>query len=173
MFKVLRQLMVTYPQIRGFSRIIKLDEASTIRPVVAKLDEVDKDPQKDMLIEVLTRRQKELDVLENKYTCVGIIEHLKKFSMNDDGTVVSTIFDLKGKPKIFKNILAYRGYVKDKYKNHMKNLGCKHTPMQLYITQNYGFEKPFTGAYLSIKDMGVFSCIVCNQKIFMYDIHMK
>lgn len=43
------------------------------------------------------------------------------------------------------------------------------TPLQFYITQNKGTERAFTGAFWETKDVGIYSCVVCTQNLFMYE----
>ena len=47
-------------------------------------------------------------------------------------------------------------------KNNINNL----TEEQYRITQKYGTESPFSGAYWNKKDVGDYSCICCNVILF-------
>ena len=40
------------------------------------------------------------------------------------------------------------------------------TPLQYYVTQEKGTERPHTGEFLYEKDAGSFACVVCDEKIF-------
>ena len=46
---------------------------------------------------------------------------------------------------------------------------AKLSPLQYYVTQGMGMERPFTGDLYWIKDVGMYSCTVCSQKLFMSD----
>lgn len=42
----------------------------------------------------------------------------------------------------------------------------KLTPMEYYISQNKGTERPFTGDYWDNQKVGIYACKVCTQRIF-------
>ena len=52
---------------------------------------------------------------------------------------------------------------------YKKNLRKKLTPHQYYITQGQGMERAFTGEYFWTNDVGRYDCVVCTQRLFMYD----
>ena len=56
-------------------------------------------------------------------------------------------------------------------KNEMKNekLKEKLTPLQLYVTQEKGTERPFTGEYWNSFDKGTYHCVVCDAELFESD----
>ena len=41
------------------------------------------------------------------------------------------------------------------------------TPHEFFLLQGKGMERPFTGKYWWVKDMGTYSCKVCTQKLFV------
>lgn len=43
------------------------------------------------------------------------------------------------------------------------------TPLQFYVTQGLGHERPFTGDHWWTKDVGTYSCRTCTQKVFLSD----
>ena len=43
------------------------------------------------------------------------------------------------------------------------------TPNQYYVTQAAGNDRPFTGDMWQSKDVGVYSCLVCTQRLFMFE----
>ena len=45
----------------------------------------------------------------------------------------------------------------------------KLTPLQYFVTQGGGNERPFTGDLWWTKEVGIYSCAVCSQKLFMSD----
>lgn len=40
------------------------------------------------------------------------------------------------------------------------------TPIQYYVTQEKGTERPFSGCYNKNKESGVYTCVVCNEELF-------
>ncbi|CDW77023.1 UNKNOWN [Stylonychia lemnae] len=90
--------------------------------------------------------------------------------VNADGTVSHLIVkNIDGSPKTFKDVAAFHKWVKTSLKERAHKLQTKLTPYQYYITQNQGTERPFTSEYWWTKDAGVYSCVVCSQKLFMSD----
>jgi peptide methionine sulfoxide reductase MsrB len=43
----------------------------------------------------------------------------------------------------------------------------KLTPLQYFVTQGMGYERPFINQYWWTKDVGMYSCLVCSQRLFM------
>lgn len=43
------------------------------------------------------------------------------------------------------------------------------TPLQFYVTQGIGHERPFTGDHWWTKDVGMYDCVCCKQKLFISD----
>ena len=43
------------------------------------------------------------------------------------------------------------------------------SPLQYYVTQGCGHERPFTGEHWWTKDVGIYSCASCSQRLFMSD----
>ena len=43
------------------------------------------------------------------------------------------------------------------------------TPYQYYITQAAGTDRPFVGGFWDTKDVGIYSCLVCTQRLFMFE----
>ena len=41
------------------------------------------------------------------------------------------------------------------------------SPHEYYITQLGGTERPYTGEYYDTQDLGMYSCIVCSQRLFL------
>lgn len=54
------------------------------------------------------------------------------------------------------------------YKRNVQ-LRLKLTPLEYYVTQGKGYERPFTGMNWWTKDVGMYSCKICSQKLFMSD----
>ena len=49
------------------------------------------------------------------------------------------------------------------------DLRARLTPEQYEVTQNQGTERPFTGAYVNMKDDGTYACICCGKGLFQSD----
>ncbi|XP_058055602.1 structural maintenance of chromosomes protein 6-like [Anopheles bellator] len=47
-----------------------------------------------------------------------------------------------------------------------EELVAKLTPMQYYVTQTQGTERPFTGKYNKFYEKGTYICVVCSQELF-------
>ena len=47
-----------------------------------------------------------------------------------------------------------------------KALESKLTTEQFDVTQRKGTERPFTGAYVDLKDDGTYRCVCCNTELF-------
>lgn len=45
----------------------------------------------------------------------------------------------------------------------------KMSPLQYYVTQGIGHERPFTGDYWWTKDVGIYRCVSCTSNLFMSD----
>jgi peptide-methionine (R)-S-oxide reductase len=45
-------------------------------------------------------------------------------------------------------------------------LRAKLNPMQYYVTQQCGTERPFTGKYWNHKEKGTYLCVSCGEKLF-------
>ena len=53
---------------------------------------------------------------------------------------------------------------------HFKKMRERLTPHQFHLTQlKHGMERAFTGEYWWTNDVGRYDCIVCTQRLFMYD----
>lgn len=50
-----------------------------------------------------------------------------------------------------------------------KNLKDKLTPMQYFVTQEKGTERPFTGEYWNHFEPGVYVCVCCGKELFESD----
>lgn len=46
------------------------------------------------------------------------------------------------------------------------NLKMRMYPHEYFITQGKGIERPFTGSYWWVKDIGDYHCVVCDQNLF-------
>jgi len=154
--------------LRNFSKLEKLSTSLLTKHEVIKKDWVDKDPEKDFLKMSLQRREKENLELKNNFNCVSLEERLQKYQTDKDGKIISCFLKEDGTKRTFKNLDIYKKFCENKMARHLNRLKHRLTPMQLYVTQDCGTEKPFTGSFFSARTMGTYSCVVCNQRIFMY-----
>mmetsp|Transcript_32426 Transcript_32426/g.49605 ORF Transcript_32426/g.49605 Transcript_32426/m.49605 type:complete len:262 (-) Transcript_32426:264-1049(-) len=67
------------------------------------------------------------------------------------------------------NIKTYRKWRANWESERAAYLKKKLTPLEYYVTQGMGQERPFTGDLWWTKDVGQYSCKVCTQKLFMSD----
>ena len=69
----------------------------------------------------------------------------------------------------FKDQATFDKWVKAKLTKRQSQLKETLTPFQYYVTQQQGEERPFTGEYWDTRDVGMYSCKVCSQKLFTFD----
>ena len=55
-----------------------------------------------------------------------------------------------------------------KYLNQMMN-GELLSEEEYYVTRLKGTERPFSGKYNNFKKIGIYSCVCCNQDLFLSD----
>jgi hypothetical protein len=72
----------------------------------------------------------------------------------------------EGKPKLFESMDSYFEWKENKNKQLRQEIFDKLTPMEYYITQHKGTERPFTGEYWDSVGVGLYSCKVCTVRIF-------
>ena len=152
---------------RHFSKLNRLSAALLTKRLKAKPDEVDKDPDKEKLSYALNRREKEVAELDNQFKCVSLSERLQKITIEKDGKVVSHFETKEGKKRTFKDMDTYKKFVSNKTHRYLNSLKHRLTPMQLYVTQDCGNEKPFSGSTWYSKTRGIYCCVVCKQRTFM------
>lgn len=112
-----------------------------------------------------------------------MFDKLDDVSVHPDGTVTHNILKVKikfmdGKQQVIKNTKTPRTWESfEKFRKWRNNILVKRrdvlqetlTPLQFYVTQGIGYERPFTGDNWWTKDVGMYSCVVCTQKLFMSD----
>lgn len=88
-----------------------------------------------------------------------------------DGTVLHKhILTEDGKSRLsFADAEEFKQFLAQKTSKRNAKLRARLTPFQYYVTQGMGSERPFTGAYWDTKDAGTYSCVVCSQRLFMFD----
>ena len=70
-------------------------------------------------------------------------------------------------PRTWKSLAAFRAWRSRVFSDRQKYLSEKLTPLQFFVTQGKGWERPFTGDFWWTKDVGIYSCAVCTQRLFM------
>ncbi len=152
---------------RRFSKLIKETISLIMKRRKPRKENVDLDPDKDKLVAALKRREKEVAELDNDKKCVSLRERLDKYTVAKDGKIICNFLDSKGKKREFKDMAMYKRYVENRMDRYYNKLKHRLTPTQLYVTQDCGFEKPFTSPSWSNKATGVYCCAVCRQRLFM------
>jgi hypothetical protein len=88
-----------------------------------------------------------------------------------DGTVVHRhVLTEDGMSRVtFPNKLAFDKWVYKRLQQRQKNIYERLTPFQFHVTQRIGSERPFTGAYWDTREVGMYNCVVCTQRLFLWD----
>ena len=74
-----------------------------------------------------------------------------------------------GRFREFPNIDGFKRWRTALLKHRKENLKERLSPLAFYVTQGIGHERPFTGDHWWTKDVGMYSCVVCTQRLFMSD----
>lgn len=74
-----------------------------------------------------------------------------------------------GKHRKFPSIASFKSWRTKHLKERKNVLKEKLSPLEYYVTQGMGHERPFTGDLWWTKDVGMYSCKCCTQKLFMSD----
>lgn len=86
----------------------------------------------------------------------------------EDGSIqLPLLLDNDGHPKKFENIAAYEEWFKQKENEIIQKRKEALSPHEFFLVQARKMERPFTGTYWWLKDMGTYSCKVCSQKLFI------
>lgn len=67
-----------------------------------------------------------------------------------------------GAPKQWPNVRAFKTWRKTYLIDRREKIRDSLTPLQFYVTQGLGHERPFTGDHWWTKDVGMYSCICCT-----------
>jgi hypothetical protein len=96
--------------------------------------------------------------------------------VNEDGSVAHNILKLSvrvvdgnrevvkktNKPRTWESVEKFRKWRNNILGKRRDELQERLTPLQYYVTQGIGYERPFTGDNWWTKDVGMYSCIVCT-----------
>ena len=72
-------------------------------------------------------------------------------------------------PKVWPSVKAFRTWRANHLAERREAFRDKLTPLQYYVTQGLGHERAFTGDHWWTKDVGIYSCVCCSQRVFMSD----
>ena len=79
------------------------------------------------------------------------------------------IQQVKGSKRTWPSFSAFKAWRTKHLKMRQEALRDRLTPLQFHVTQQNGHERPFTGDHWWTKDVGMYSCVTCSQKLFMSD----
>lgn len=107
--------------------------------------------------------------MELRQTTRTIWERINSYEVSEDGKVsLPFLKNENNQAMSFENIERYNQWKSDKENNLKQNIKEKLNPQEYYITQEIGCERPFTGQYWDSQGVGIYSCVVCTQRIFRY-----
>lgn len=72
-------------------------------------------------------------------------------------------------PRTFESITHFSKWRKQRLAFKRKQFEDKLTPLQYFVTQGFGNERAFTGEHHWTKDVGIYECRCCTQRLFMSD----
>jgi len=124
------------------------------------IDELISEIQKEETSEEIKRTAK------SKYKTIW--EKLDNYETTSEGKIkLPNVFEEDGKTaKQFENMKEYLDWKENKEKELRDQIFSKLTPMEYFITQGKGTERPFTGEYWETQNVGVYCCKVCTQRLF-------
>jgi hypothetical protein len=85
------------------------------------------------------------------------------------GTIVAPNGNHMGKHRSWPNIQSFKRWRNIHLKDRRDFLKNRLSPLEFYVTQGMGHERPFSGNMWWTKDVGVYSCKCCTQRLFMSD----
>jgi len=74
-----------------------------------------------------------------------------------------------GKHRQWPSLASFKLWRTKHLKQRASALKEKLSPLEYYVTQGMGHERPYTGDLWWNKDVGMYSCKCCTQKLFMSD----
>ena len=127
-------------------------------------------------IPTLLPKYEPLFIQQGKYTLpliqnpfISLHEKTQRVELKEGNQYITHYKTEEGEQLIFYQKQNLDKFINDKLSTFQEKLYTSLTPQQLYTTQGYGFERPFTGEYHSCLDYGMYVCRVCSQRIFMSD----
>lgn len=119
-----------------------------------------------------------MDELINRLNKEDVTEHVKKTISSKHKSIWQKfeLYDISNEGKIslphiqeapvFDDMNSYLEWKAEKLKALRNEIFDKLTPMEFYITQNKGTERPYTGDYWETNNVGLYACKVCTQRLF-------
>jgi len=102
-----------------------------------------------------------------------IWDRLDTYQINNQGKVELPLVMDSGVTKVFENMEEYMRWKTETIGNLRDEIKAKLNPMEYYLTQNKGTERPYTGDYWDNNHPGIYSCKVCTLRIFRYLLKMS
>jgi hypothetical protein len=103
--------------------------------------------------------------IKSKYKTIW--EKINTYEITADGKIKTPeVLDTQGQAMIFENLNSYLEWKENKEKELKENIYNKLTPMEYFITQGKGTERPFTGDYWDTNKVGLYACKICTQRLF-------
>lgn len=95
-----------------------------------------------------------------------IWDRLDTYQINNQGKVELPLVFENGNTKVFETMEAYMKWKTETTSNLHEEIKAKLTPMEFYLTQNKGTERPYTGDYWDSNHPGIYSCKTCTLRVF-------
>jgi hypothetical protein len=96
-----------------------------------------------------------------------IWEKLDSYEATPDGKIkLPYVCQDDGTQFEFENMTIFLEWKENKVKELKTQIFEKLTPMEYYISQGKGTERPYTGDYWDTNNVGIYSCKVCTQRLF-------
>ena len=105
----------------------------------------------------------ELKRLTNTKPIETMWDKLNHHEFTNSGTIINPKIDENLSFNTMEELINWKIGIVNSLKEEIK---VRLTPEQYYLTQSGGIERPFTGRYYETNKLGVYSCVVCTQRVF-------
>lgn len=96
-----------------------------------------------------------------------IWDRLETYQINNQGKVeLPLVNDENNETKVFDNMELYLKWKEETISKLKSDIKAKLNPMEYYMTQFKGTERPYTGDYWDVMTPGIYSCKTCTQRLF-------
>ena len=104
--------------------------------------------------------------VRSKYKTIW--EKLDYYETTADGKIkLPNVYEEDGKtPRVYESMKEYLEWKDKKVTESRQAIFDKLTPMEFYMTQGKGTERPYTGDYWETQKVGNYCCKVCTQRVF-------
>jgi hypothetical protein len=96
----------------------------------------------------------------------NIWDRLDTYQINNKGKVELPLVFENGATKVFDTMEDYMKWKTETIRSLKEEIKAKLTPMEFFLTQNKGTERPYTGDYWDSNHPGIYSCKVCTLRVF-------